>query len=1467
MNKIILLLKKNILVSILLLFALNSYSQNQWNGSNAVGNFSYCDNWYSSSCPGGWNGTTDLLFQYRNNASQLSLYFNLGGWRDVQNFIFNSTFGQSTPLTGDGNGFNIYGKLENSSYYKQSIGVPTSFKGGTVEINAVNADMDMNSVIYNSSNKTINIYGPNSKLLTFNNYIEGTTASMNINQYSKVAIAYDMTGRTPAAFGGGVNINTGELWINSGGKLNGGTISLGSSSVVSKLYINATDGTQVANNIVIRTFAGSTQVVGSFSTSGTNEYTGTVTLNQPVIFETASGGTTKFTGIIGGAAGNNVTINNLTGSGTATIVYNSATTNTYSGSTTINSGANLKISTDQTLGAITLSSGGTLTVDAGKTLTITGTYTGGGTIINNGTIKLSGAASQSFPGNSTTISAMSNLTITNSSTTGVTIDKAFSISGTFSIPSGLATMSQSITAANLSLGGLGTANGTWGFTGSGATFINTTYFASTGIVTVTNDTRATPTLTTAPTATAITYGQTLASSTLSGGVASVGGVFAFTTPSTVPSAGTASQGVTFTPTNTGNYKTFTTTASVTVNKATPTATLSVSNSPATYTGSGQAATVGISTSSVVGAVSTISTGGAATQTAAGTYGVTASFVPTDSANYNTLTGLSAGNFVINKATSTVSVTGITSFTYNVTAQGPSTATVTGSTGAVTYSYTGVSLSYGPSVTSPTNVGSYTVTATVAADSNYNGANSSATSFTIGASTYIPDVNFEQALIGLSFDSGPIDHYVLTSTISGITTLDISNKSISNLTGIEAFSSLQSLICSNNSISSLNVNGLTNLNYLLCDNNSLTSLNVSGLVHLQTLGMMVNSVTSLDVSNNPNLTYLDCSSNAITSLNVSGLTLLNQFYCSNNLLSNLSVRGLIGLVNFECTTNPSLTCILVDDVSAANTASITIDPSQSPNTFWAKDSGAVYSYCNCSLTTTWNGSTWDHGAPTAGTYAAIISGNYNVAANISACSLTVNNNAVVTIPSGFNVTLNSPLTVETGSSFSLSNNANLIQSTNVANSGNIVVNRDSNPLYRLDYTLWSSPVASQNLLTFSPLTITTRFYNYNAGTNLYNAIASPSTTAFGTGTGYLIRMPNTAPDFPTTSTFSGIFTGVPNTGNISLSGLSSNAYYAVGNPYPSTLNADSFLSGNATDGTLYFWRKTNAALGTAYATYTLGGSTGTSAGNGGIIPNGTIQVGQGFIVKTGISATALNFTNAMRVSSSSTQFFKTKNVVEKDRIWLNLTNTTGVFSQMLVGYMTNATQGVDAGIDGMYINDSPIALTSIIGNAEFSIQCRALPFDPADTVPLSFKTDVAGDYTIAIDHFDGLFSGAQDIVLLDTTNGMETDLKAGAYTFTAPAGATSSRFSLKYQKTLGVKTSIFDENSIIVYKSKGVIYINSGTTTMDNVKIFDIQGRLIAEQKKVKATSTMLKDLGVNHQVLIVQITSEDNKVVSKKMVN
>lgn len=526
-------------------------------------------------------------------------------------------------------------------------------------------------------------------------------------------------------------------------------------------------------------------------------------------------------------------------------------------------------------------------------------------------------------------------------------------------------------------------------------------------------------------------------------------------------------------------------------------------------------------------------------------------------------------------------------------------------------------------------------------------------------------------------------------------------------------------------------------------------------------------------------------------------------------------------------------------------------------------------------TTWDGTVWSNGTPDS-TLEAIIDGDYSTTTNgtISAKKLTVNATKTLTINSGTNVTVQNEL-INNGSVI-VESNANLVQVNNVTNTGNITVNRNSNALYRLDYTMWSSPVTgTQTLSDFSPLTATSRFYEYNSATDLYNTIANTGT--FGSGKGYLIRMPNENPsDLGTgttyylgtsTLTYNGVFTGVPNNGNVSVTmSTAGNGYNAVGNPYPSAINIDTFISANAANinGTLWFWRKKNDALNaTSYSTCT---SIGCTLVNGAAYPNdNNVSVGQGFIVKA--STTTLDFTNAMREGNNTNQFFKIKKVVvDKNRIWLNLVNNTNVVSQALVAYVDGATQGLDAGIDGKYINDSPVALTSNINNEEYTIQGRPA-FDPSDVVPLNFKTDAAGNYTIAIDHAEGLFAEGQDVILVDNTTGTETDLTAGTYTFTATAGTDNARFALKYQKTLGTNKSVFSDNNVTVYKNKGTLFVNAGDMVITNIKVYDVLGKLLTELKNVKATSATIANLKATSQVLVVKITSQDNKVVTKKVVN
>jgi hypothetical protein len=150
--------------------------------------------------------------------------------------------------------------------------------------------------------------------------------------------------------------------------------------------------------------------------------------------------------------------------------------------------------------------------------------------------------------------------------------------------------------------------------------------------------------------------------------------------------------------------------------------------------------------------------------------------------------------------------------------------------------------------------------------------------------------------------------------------------------------------------------------------------------------------------------------------------------------------------------------------------------------------------------------------------------------------------------------------------------------------------------------------------------------------------------------------------------------------------------------------------------------------------------------------------------------------------------------------------------------------------------------------------------------LAFKTTTGGNFTIAIDHVDGLFSGSQDIFLVDASNATETNLKTNSYTFAAASGVDNARFSLKYQKTLKVDVPTFDDSSVTIYKNKGTLNVNSKSMAIANIKVYDIQGRMIYEQKNVQSNTATIRTLKVAPQILIVKVTGEDNKVVSKKIV-
>ena len=187
-------------------------------------------------------------------------------------------------------------------------------------------------------------------------------------------------------------------------------------------------------------------------------------------------------------------------------------------------------------------------------------------------------------------------------------------------------------------------------------------------------------------------------------------------------------------------------------------------------------------------------------------------------------------------------------------------------------------------------------------------------------TDITDMAFIQIVeeaAGISLTRNAVGTVSLTkenlAEMARVTELNIAEKGLTDLSALKYFTGLQTLDCSRNSLTALDVSALTNLTSLDCSFNSLTELDVSALTNLTSMDCSFNSLTKLNVSGQTNLTSLDCSDNQLTALDVSALTSLTSLDCSDNQLTALDVSNLTLLTKLDCYRN-KLTALNVSNLT-------------------------------------------------------------------------------------------------------------------------------------------------------------------------------------------------------------------------------------------------------------------------------------------------------------------------------------------------------------------------------------------------------------------------------------------------------------------------------------------------------------------------------------------------------------------------
>jgi hypothetical protein len=238
---------------------------------------------------------------------------------------------------------------------------------------------------------------------------------------------------------------------------------------------------------------------------------------------------------------------------------------------------------------------------------------------------------------------------------------------------------------------------------------------------------------------------------------------------------------------------------------------------------------------------------------------------------------------------------------------------------------------------------------------------------------------------------------------------------------------------------------------------------------------------------------------------------------------------------------------------------------------------------------------------------------------------------------------------------------------------------------------------------------------------------------------------------------------------------------------------------------------------------------------------------------------------MRVSGSNTLFYKgAKPTKEKDRVWINMKSENG-FSQTLMAFLKEATDGVDRIYDGQRLNGgSKVNFYSVLEGNNYGIQGKS-SLKKEEIIPMGFDTTETGNFKIEIDRTEGALKKAK-IMLVDKLLQTEHNLKKLPYLFTVDAvGTYKDRFEIhintkkKHLNTASnKKLRVHLRNNHLMIKSK---------KNIKKIKIFSVHGKPLYTRKlNGKEYKLNIRKLS-KRRILILKVFLKNGQVIKRKIIN
>lgn len=447
-------------------------------------------------------------------------------------------------------------------------------------------------------------------------------------------------------------------------------------------------------------------------------------------------------------------------------------------------------------------------------------------------------------------------------------------------------------------------------------------------------------------------------------------------------------------------------------------------------------------------------------------------------------------------------------------------------------------------------------------------------------------------------------------------------------------------------------------------------------------------------------------------------------------------------------------------------------------------------------------------------------------------------------------------------------------------------------------IWTNDI---NSMAGNPITLSSYwlFKFQNLSNNYANWSTIGENGILMPGEGFTMKGSNAS-----TPTQNYTFVGKPNNGTISCT-VSPNNLNLCGNPYPSSIDANAFITDNINTikGTLYFWQHfefnnshSSELYKGGYATRTLVGGTPPvyssqdfNANSSTRLPNRFIPVGQGFFVKGTTTGGEILFKNSQRLfvketNTQSNTLFKTNTIVTASenefdnsedafsdepfmKLRLGFDSAEQFHRQLLLGYMNeNATSTIDNGYDALMMENHPDDMCFIKQSQRLNILGEGY-FNSTDTFPLGVTTTTDGIVKFSIDATENV---PQDLPLIihDAVTGFDYNIKENALEIPLAAGNYDNRFSLRFIGT-NLSTVNFDPTnglSIVHSQSDHLITItNHLNSTIKSVVLYNILGQSISNLTEATLNSELqLAVPKINSGNYIIKVDT-DNGSFSKKI--